>query len=265
MKMHKDFMGRYLRHAPAALAFERVTECRIMAQQKFERPVLDIGCGDGIFAHVLFAEKIDTGIDPDRSELERATRLAGYLEYIACPGNKIDKPNRAFKTILSNSVLEHIPDLDPVLREAYRVLDHGGRMYVTLPTDRLETNGIVGRALRGLGMKGLAERFGAFHNRFWQHYNFHAPKRWRERFEAAGFTVVEERVYGSPNFTSFYDLLVLFAFPALFARKIYSRWFFFPVLRPPVASVLVKILRPIHRRLEEGSGSSLVFYALEKK
>ena len=60
-----NYLESYLRVAPAALAIERCFECEILSRQVFEPPVLDIGCGDGVFASVLFDEQVDLGIDPD--------------------------------------------------------------------------------------------------------------------------------------------------------------------------------------------------------
>src|SRR5947209_4491198 len=124
--------------APFALAFERTLECRIYESLRFERPILDVGCGEGLFAKIAFGEKIDTGIDPDEHEIERARELGAYQELIACWGNEIPKPDGYYKTIVSNSVLEHIPDLKPVLLEINRLLAPGGRFYMTVPSDKFD-------------------------------------------------------------------------------------------------------------------------------
>ena len=127
MKINTKFLENYATQAPLALAFERVMECRILSRQTFERPILDIGCGEGLFAHVLFTEKIDTGIDPNARELQRAHALGGYHELIECFGDSIPRPDGAYQTVLSNSVVEHIPNLGPVLREAFRLLALEGK------------------------------------------------------------------------------------------------------------------------------------------
>ncbi|MFX6965391.1 methyltransferase domain-containing protein, partial [Acinetobacter baumannii] len=75
-----------------------------------------------------------------------------------CFGTDIDKPDGSYETIISNSVLEHIPDLIPVLKEARRLLADGGTFYVTVPSDRFERANIPARLLEGVGSVSLAAR-----------------------------------------------------------------------------------------------------------
>lgn len=264
MKFRNNFLLRYVEVAPAALAVERVLECEILTEQSFVPPILDIGCGDGIFASILFDEKIDTGIDLDADEIERAQKTGAYSELIACAGNAIPKADQSFKSILSNSVLEHIPDLTPVLKEAHRLLAPEGMFFVTIPTDRLEHNSAPARLFRALGLLRLEAWYGGFHNKFWQHHNVHSQEGWRALFEKAGFEVVEERLYASPNFSSFYDLLMPFAIPSILARRLFGRWLLLPRLRKYCAGFVGKIVGVIHERLKLEAGSSLVFYALKR-
>src|SRR3954447_20907977 len=101
VRFGSNFLANYTAKTPLALAFERTLECRILSQGNFARPVLDLGCGDGIFASILFAEPIDTGLDPDKQELEQARRTGVYNELIACAGSKIPKPDGSYQTVFS--------------------------------------------------------------------------------------------------------------------------------------------------------------------
>lgn len=249
---------------PAALAFERAVECEILAEQPFAHPMLDIGCGDGIFAHILFDEKIDVGIDPDLSEVEKSKTMSAYDELIVCYGDNIPKEDASFKTILSNSVLEHIDDLMPVLIEANRLLAPGGKFYITIPTDQLERNGLLARVLSGIGLNSFANKYAVFHNRFWRHFHAHSPKIWRDMFKEAGFTIVEERVYASKNFSTFYDTLVPLALPSFVAKTLTNRWFFFPKMRSMFSILVYVAIAGFQHQLKKGEGSSLVYYALTK-
>ncbi|MEH6949942.1 class I SAM-dependent methyltransferase [Nitrobacter sp. NHB1] len=264
MIFRNNFLRRYLDLAPGALAVERAVECDILKEQEFVRPILDIGCGDGIFAAILFDEKLDTGIDLDPAEVARAEKLDAYHELLVCPGDRIPKPDQAFNTVLSNSVIEHIPDLMPVLREAHRLLAPNGQLFLTIPTDRLEHNSLPARVFNLIGADGLEARYGSFHNRFWQHYNVHSRTEWRELFATAGFQVDDERLYASPNFSSFYDLLMPFALPSIAAKRLFGRWFLLPGLRRYYAGLVYGLIVGIYRRFKREAGSSLVFYALRK-
>src|SRR5215471_14969485 len=147
MRVNSEFLEAYASQAPLALAFERVIECRILSKLPFEHPILDIGCGEGLFAKILFADKIDTGIDPNPRELQRARQLGTYVELVECYGNAIPKPDGCYRTVLSNSVIEHIPDFQAVLREAFRLLAPGGHLYLTMPSDKFDQYTWISQAL----------------------------------------------------------------------------------------------------------------------
>ena len=157
-----DFLYNYIKEAPLPLAMERTFECKILSQQEFARPILDIGCGEGIFAYVLFDEKIDVGIDPDKNELKRALKYGMYKELINCYGDSIDKPDKFFKTIFSNSVLEHIQGINPVLKEAHRLLDDDGVLYCTVPTNYFDKYSLMFQFLTFLKLKKLSEKYKVF-------------------------------------------------------------------------------------------------------
>ncbi len=264
MNFNPDFLRRYLEIAPLALAIERSMECEILAAQSFERPILDIGCGDGVFAAILFAERIDTGIDSDPAEIARATTYDRYDELIACGAATVPKPDGSYQTIFSNSVLEHIPDLRPVLREQHRLLAPGGRFYVTIPTDRWETSTAPARLLGVLGLPLLAKKYARFYNSFWKHYHAYSAAQWVALFQEAGFTIVEERLYAAPNMTTLLDLLTPLAAPGMFNKKLLGCWIAFPALRKALAPTVTHLLARPLSLCKEQKGGNLLFLALTK-
>lgn len=259
-----DTLLEYMSFAPLPLAFERGMEARIFSTLMFDRPVLDIGCGDGLFARMVFGERIDTGIDPNRRELERASELGAYHELIECFGDAVPKPDCSYTTIFSNSVLEHIENLEPVLREAYRLLAPGGRMYVTVPTDRFEHLTAVNRALDALGLDNLARRYRVFYNTFWKHYHCLSPDEWRDLMRSCGFEVVTWHTYDPPSVCLLNDLLVPFSAPAALVKRVTNRWTLFPPVR---RAVLRPVYRSVSRLLDKGTQAEdggLVFLSLRK-
>jgi SAM-dependent methyltransferase len=254
----------YLSMAPLPLAFERALEARIFSTLVFDRPVLDIGCGDGLFARIVFGERIDTGIDPNRRELQRASELGAYHELIECFGDAVPKPDGTYRTIFSNSVLEHIENLEPVIREAHRLLAPEGRLYVTVPTDRFERLTAINRTLEGLRLDNVARRYRRFYNTFWRHYHCLSPQGWLDLMRGCGFEVVAWHTYDPPSVCLLNDLLVPFSAPGALVKRVTNRWTLFPPVR---RAVLRPVYRGVRRLLERGTRAEdggLVFLSLRK-
>jgi len=178
MRFNGDVLAGYLSEAPIPLALERYLEAKIFQTLRFERPILDIGCGEGLFAKNVFAERIDTGVDIDPRELQGARELDAYKELIQTKGNAIDKPSGSYKTVFSNSVLEHIPDIEAVFGEVYRLLAPRGKFYVTVPSQFFEQYTVIHQILKGTGLHAVADKYRQFFNKFWRHYHCYEPKKW---------------------------------------------------------------------------------------
>ena len=109
MDRSDHFVSSYIARAPLALALERSFECHILSQHPLKHPILDLGCGDGIFASVLFGDMIDVGIDSDIKELERARCANKHEELICCGAEKIPKAEGHFKRSLPIAFLSTSP------------------------------------------------------------------------------------------------------------------------------------------------------------
>ena len=136
---HRDYLtlalNQYWFAPPVALW--RAIELRVLAAATFAPPILDLGCGDGLIAQVLFENEppVAAGFDPWLDQVRKAPVSGAYRHVQQALGNAMPYPDRTFATVFSNSVLEHIPDLAPVLREAARVLQPGGHFLATVPSD----------------------------------------------------------------------------------------------------------------------------------
>jgi SAM-dependent methyltransferase len=252
--------------APLALAFERYLECSILRRQAFERPVLDVGCGEGLFARMLFADQLDTGIDPNSRELERARELGAYAELICCPGDRIPKPDGAFRTILSNSVLEHIPDLRPVLREVHRLLASDGRFYMTVPAPEFEQYTVGNEILTRLGLEGLASRYRRFCSEvLWRQCHYYSLDGWRKLVSSCGFTVLDSFTYDPRAICLLNDFLYPFSIVQAANKRLFNRW----VLAPSVRRTLMyPVARAAHLALngaQRAENGGLVFLALARE
>ena len=248
LRFNEHPAAKYIASTPWALALERTLECQLLAKQQFAAPVLDVGCGDGLFASILFADKIDTGIDLDPSEIQCARKTGAYQELICCPGSQIPKESGTYQTAFSNSVLEHIPDLSPVLREVHRLLKPGGNFFFTVPTDEFEQSAAIYRLLRGVGLTDLARRFGKRYNRFWRHFHAYNTEEWKRLAVNAGFEVVQMVRYNPPFMTTRNDVLAPLAALSSIWRRSTGRWVLSPKLR---GMLLGPLAANLERKLAE--------------
>lgn len=189
-----DLAVRYA-FAPSAVLI-RTAEVELLRSLPIEEPVLDLCCGDGYFGSLLRPQGFDAGCDISMAALESA-RTRQIHDVLACAD--ISKgspfPSGQFNTIVCNSSLEHVPDVDGALREVARVLAPGGRLYVTLASDFTYRWWPWGRQ--------NMERYFKFQPVF----NAFSGKEWARRMDAAGLTVVSERYYLSKRVTNLFTFL----------------------------------------------------------
>jgi len=265
LKVNDDVLLSYMSMAPLALAFERYLECKILKGMPFPSPVLDLGCGDGVFAHVLFADQIHTGIDHNSRELARAQQLNAHDELLECPGHAVPKPNAYYRTILSNSVLEHIPDLEPVLREIHRLLAPNGRFYMTVPAPNFEQYTVLNQILLAFGFSRLAAWYRQFcSNVIWRQFHYYSREGWEKVVSDYGFKVVESFTYDPKAMCLLNNFLYPFGIVGIFNKKIFNRWTLLPFFRQVLFYPLYIVARRIFENLEKAERGGLVFLALTK-
>lgn len=155
---------------------------------------LDVGCGDGLLTSIIVrhleGERCWTGIDPDGAEVELARRTGIYQECATAAGAAMPFAPASFDFALSNSVLEHIAELDPVIAAVARVLKPGGRFILTVPSDGFHA------ALRGPLLPG-ADRAAYLRgvDRRCAHIHYWSEAQWRASLDAAGLSLVSAVPY----------------------------------------------------------------------
>src|SRR5690606_1890329 len=158
-----DLLWQQLKSLPAFRALLRAVEARFYAHIPLPDPILDVGCGDGNFAELALPRRqIAAGIDPWWRPLNKATRTGSYDLLIQALGDNLPFPDHYFASAFSNSVLEHILDIQPVLNEIGRVVRPGARFIITTRS-HLFTEYLGGAALfRRMSLDGLASRYQRF-------------------------------------------------------------------------------------------------------
>ncbi len=179
------------------VALWRAVELRTLAAEAFPRPILDLGCGDGLIAQVLFDAEppIEMGFDPWLEQVCQAPNSAAYRHVQQALGAAMPYPAANFGTVFSNSVLEHIPNLTPVLREAARVLRTGGRFLATVPSDAFRRLLAGYRARVVVGDFAGAEAYATHVDQCLEHHRYPSPAQWATMLADVGLHLVKARYY----------------------------------------------------------------------
>lgn len=193
-----DLLWQQLKTLPAFRALLRAVEARFYSYVDLPEPLLDIGCGDGNFAQLaLPGRQITAGIDPWWRPLNKAVKAGNYELPLQALGDNMPFADNYFAAAFSNSVLEHIPDIQPVLNEISRVLRPGGRFLITTPSHYF-TEFLGGAALfERLHLDGMAERYRRWFNFISRHAHTDPPQTWADRLATAGFVIERWQYYFS--------------------------------------------------------------------
>lgn len=135
-RFFSTLLERYPRSPSIALC--RVPELELLSEINVEAPVLDHCCGDGFIVSQAFpGRELEAGVDLDQSRLSHARSSGVYAQAAyADAAQRLPFPDRSFSTIINNSGIEHIADLDAALCEIARVLKPGGRVFLNVLNSR---------------------------------------------------------------------------------------------------------------------------------
>jgi SAM-dependent methyltransferase len=148
---------------------------------------------------------VNVGFDLWLDQLHRAAQSAVYRHVDQADAHAMPYPDGRFATVFSNSVLEHIPYVEPVLGEVTRVLAPSGRFVFTVPSDafREMLHGYVRRM--EAGAETGAEAYAQAVDKRLQHYHYHTPETWQELLARAGMTLREAIYYIPEEVECFWD------------------------------------------------------------
>lgn len=101
--------------------------------KKFNGTVLDLGCGIMPYREFILENSSCTkylGVDLDLRSHSEYTMVTPDIFW---DGTSIPLEDNSVETILATELLEHCPNPDVILREAFRVLKPGGNIILTVP------------------------------------------------------------------------------------------------------------------------------------
>jgi SAM-dependent methyltransferase len=136
--------------------------------------VLDVGCGDGLLAHLVMQKRADIKI----RGIDVLVRSKTYLSIEAFNGSVIPGGDKQFDVVMFVDVLHHTDDPMILLRQAVRV----ARKAIVVK-DHMCNGLFAASTLR------LMDWFGNAHHAVALPYNYWPKKKWLEAFNSLGLTI----------------------------------------------------------------------------
>jgi len=190
------------------LTMWRAWECAAYARQALKEPVLDVGCGDGRFFRLVWPtirRAVGVEMDPATSRHARASGV--YERVLEVPASRLPETETGYGSAFANCSLEHMDDLDAVLRGVHRALIPHGRFLCSVMTDRAVAWLTLPPVIEAIAGAERAEDARAAYLRYHHLVNPLTPAAWCERFLAAGFRV-RERIPILPEVTGRFFLAI---------------------------------------------------------
>lgn len=173
-------MVAWLKRLAAKIHFAKIEQSIAIHEQD---RILEIGCESGFLLHPL-SQKCEgvVGIDLNRDAL----RCIERIDRLAADAARLPFASNSFRTIILCHSLEHVPDVNQVLREASRVAKNGGFLIVIYPFEITRGITLIGNIHTGL--------------EFWkEHRHQFTPRKLSRLTMNHGFVEKKSRLYWGLN------------------------------------------------------------------
>jgi SAM-dependent methyltransferase len=152
---------------------------------------LDLGCGDGHLMSILMGHvgsRQLVGLDSDSREVLIASGRRIYSQVVTGSADRLPFGNGGFDFVFSNSVLEHIENIDGALEEVARVLRPKGRFLFTVPGPDFHA------CLQG-PLFGEREAYLRETDARCAHLRYWPLEEWKRHLEVVGLTTIHHHGY----------------------------------------------------------------------
>jgi len=178
-------------HTPSMMIW-RACEYAAYNRYMLPEPILDVGCGDGQYFRLVWpAIKNVVGVDIDVSALGAANISGVYSAVHNVPAVSMSFPPHSFASAFANCSLEHMDNVDVVLKNVCRVLQPGGKFLLSVTTDKFLEWTTLPQLMKVLKMplieEHLLEKYKAYHHLV----SAFTPEVWANTLDEAGFDVLE--------------------------------------------------------------------------
>ena len=238
----EDF-DQYFPYAPTALCVKECVRLAALRAHECKGPILDVGCGDGLFAKLACEGEDVWGIDIDANEGRLAQATRAYSQIVLADITRVWIPEQLFQTCIANCSLEHVPDIHAALSNIHKALVPGGRAFLFVPNREWARHLLSVRVLDALGLSKGGDLIQKGIDDLFVHHHLYDEDGWREIVERAGFEVLEVQPVGSTASTVAFEVFLLPSLLGLVNKKLTTRWTNFPNARKRMSRTVYRAVR----------------------
>lgn len=186
-----QILGNLYGHIPSMIIW-RAWEYAAYQGWTLVEPVLDLGCGDGRFFELLWPTTSDVfGVDADPLVVHKARESGLYKDVYHCSAEKLPVQSSSFETVFANCSLEHMNNIDAVMREVSRCLRPNGTFVMSVVTNYWTEMDVLSDLIE---ISGATEIAASLRRRYLDYHNLVNPfplEQWRECLKSVGLVVTE--------------------------------------------------------------------------
>jgi SAM-dependent methyltransferase len=245
----EDFR-RYFPFTPTALAIKECARLSVVRRYPCPGPVLDVGCGDGLFARMAFDRVEVWGIDINAEEGRWAAASQAYRQVILGDVTRAKLPEAFFATCVANCSLEHVPRIDLALRTIHQSLRPGGIAYLFVPNRDWALHFATVRALEAAGLAPIGRFLQRSIDGVFKHHHLYDAAGWRRVVADAGLEVVNVEPVLSTATTVAFEAFLVPSLAGFVNKHLTTRWTNFPAARRAFAGPVYRLVRALMDRAD---------------
>ena len=256
----EDFR-RYFPHTPTALCIKECARLSAIRRYACPSPILDVGCGDGLFARIAFDEAEVWGIDIDAAEGRWAAASQAYAQIVLGDVTRASLPQSFFNTCVANCSLEHVPRIDLALKNIFNSLCPGGTAYLFVPAAEWASHLTCARLSTSVGLPALGKLIQSAIDRQFRHHHLYDASGWRSIVAESGLQVVDVEPVLSSATTVAFEAFLLPSLAGLLNKKLTTRWTNFPPARRLFAAPVYRAVKAIMDRSDQTATAEFLVVA----
>jgi len=229
--------------------------------------ILEIGYGDGKFSSIVIPQNNFIGLDISKDIIMEAKRnVKENLGLIVSDARYLPFRSSSINIILSICTLEHIPELNKVLKECSIILKNGGLFIFTVPSNYFSRNLFFYNLAKHLHLNNIAKWYSNYRNRQLNHFHCYSIKLWKRILRLHKFKAIFYEYYLSKFLTEIWDLLafihyILKKFSLLINLRLMSS----NKLRIPYLESFYYYILKRFWTTRERTGSGLIIFAMKNE